>query len=154
MLHLTLELRISTPSQDQVLPTLAPALDHVVVLILVLSRNHCRIQEEARGRVVTITLGQGHVVITVQGQGHPHTEDTIHGQGLQYLEASLPLNVQLNKEIEKIFLSLPKTADLQGNTILAMDPLLKTLLLTETKPLTMMATEIILVPSVETQSVN
>lgn len=32
------------------------------------------------------------MVITVQGQGHPHTEDTVHAQGLQYLENSLPLN--------------------------------------------------------------
>ena len=90
MLHITLEVRIPAPRQDQVLPTLAPTLDHVVVLILVLTRDRCRIQEEAKGRVITIDLGQGHMVIIVQGQGHPHTEDT--GQGLQYLEASLPLN--------------------------------------------------------------
>ena len=92
MLHLTLEVCIPAPSQDQVLPTLAPTLNHGVIPILVLTRDRCRIQEEAKGRVITIVLGQGHMVIIVQGQGHPHTEDTIHGQGLQYLEASLPLN--------------------------------------------------------------
>ncbi|XP_065554080.1 LOW QUALITY PROTEIN: E3 ubiquitin-protein ligase RBBP6-like [Lathamus discolor] len=32
---------------------------------------------EAEGGVVTILPGQGHMVITVQGQGHPHKEDTI-----------------------------------------------------------------------------
>lgn len=101
MLHLTLEVRIPTPSQDQVLPALAPTLDHLVVPILVPTRDRRHIQEEAKGRVVTIVLGQGHMAITGQGQGHPHTEDTIHGQGLQYLEASLPLNGLYLKGKEK-----------------------------------------------------
>lgn len=101
MLHLTLEVRIPTPSQDQVPPALAPTLDHLVVPILVPIHDRRHIQEEAKGRVVTIVLGQGHMVITVQGQDHPHTEDTIHGQGLRYLEASLPLNGLYLKGKEK-----------------------------------------------------
>lgn len=92
MLHLTLEVRIPTPSQDPVLPPLAPTLDPSAVPILVPAHHRCRIQEEAKGRVLTIAPGQGHVVITVQGQGHPHTGDTVHGQGLQHLEARLQLN--------------------------------------------------------------
>ena len=92
MLRLTLEVRTPTPSQDQVLPALAPTLDHLVVPILAPTHDRHRIQEEAKGRVVTTVLGQGHMVITVRGQGHHHTEDTIRGQGLQCLEASLPLN--------------------------------------------------------------
>lgn len=101
MLHLTPEVHIPTPSQDQVLPAPAPTLDHLVVPILVPTRDLLRIQEEAKGRVVTIVLGQGHMVITVQGQGHLHTEDTILDQGLQYLEASLPLNGLYRKGKEK-----------------------------------------------------
>lgn len=101
MLRLTLEVRIPTPSQDQVLPGLAPTRDHLAVPILVPTQDHRRIKEEAKGRAVTIVLGQGHMVITVQGQGRPHTEGTIHGQGLQYLEASLPLNGLYLKGKEK-----------------------------------------------------
>lgn len=44
--------------------------------------------------------------------------------------------------------------DLQRNTVLAVDPLLKTIFLTETKNLTVLATEIILVPSVEMKRVD
>ena len=58
--------------------------------ILLPTRNLHRIHKEAKGRVVTMALGQGHMVIPVQGQGHPHAEDAIHGPGLQYAEASLP----------------------------------------------------------------
>lgn len=101
VLRLTQEARIPTPSQDRVLRAPVPTLGHLVVPILVPTHVHLRIQEEAKGRVVTIVLGQGHTVITVQGQGHPHTEDTIHGPGLQCLEASLPLNGLYLKGKEK-----------------------------------------------------
>lgn len=101
MLHLTLEARIPTPSHGRVPPAPAPTLDRLVVLIRVPTRDRRRIQDEAKGRVVTIVLGQGHMGITGQGQGHPRTEDTIHGQGLQCLEASLPLNGQSLKGKER-----------------------------------------------------
>lgn len=101
MLHLTLEVLIPTQSQDQVLPALAPTLDRLVVPILVPTHGHHHIQEEAKERVVITVLGQGHMVITGQGQGRPPTDDTIHDQGLQYLEASLPLNGLYLKGKEK-----------------------------------------------------
>ncbi|PKU27630.1 hypothetical protein llap_22066 [Limosa lapponica baueri] len=86
VLHLTPEVHIPTPSQD---PILLP------------SRNPHHVQEEAKRRVVTVILGQGHLVITTQGHGHPRTGDAIHGQDLQYLEASLPLNGLYVKGMEK-----------------------------------------------------
>ena len=101
MLHLTLEVRVPTPSQDQVLPALAPPLDHLVVPILGPTRHRRRTQEEAKGRVVTIVRGPGHTVIAAQGQGPPHTEDAIHGQGLQHLESSLALKGLYLKGKEK-----------------------------------------------------
>lgn len=66
MLRLTLEVSIPTPSQDQLLPPLAPTLDHFVVPICIPTRHRGRIQEEAKGRVVTIVLGQGHLVIELE----------------------------------------------------------------------------------------
>lgn len=101
MHHLTLEVHIPTPSQDQVPPALDPTLDHLVVPILAPTHDRHRIQEEAKERAVTIVLGHGHMVITGHGQGHPHTEGIIHGQGLRYLEASLPLNGLFLKGKEK-----------------------------------------------------
>lgn len=101
MLLLTLEVHIPTPSQDWVLLALAPALDHLVIPTLIPTCDRHHIPEEAKGRVVPIVLGQGHMVITVQGQDHPHTEGTIHVQGLQYVEASLPLNTKNTRREEK-----------------------------------------------------
>lgn len=66
MLHLTLEVSIPTPSQDQLLPPLAPTLDHFVVPICIPTRDRGCIQEEAKGRVVTIVLGQGQLVIELE----------------------------------------------------------------------------------------
>ena len=68
-LPLALEVRIPTPSQDQVLPTLAAALNHLAVTPLIPTHDHHRIQEEAERRVGAVILGQGHVVIPAQGQG-------------------------------------------------------------------------------------
>ena len=67
MLRLTREVHTPTPSQDQVLPALAPTLDPLVVPILVPAHDPHGIQEEAKGRVINIVLGQGHGVITIQG---------------------------------------------------------------------------------------
>lgn len=92
MLHLTLEVRIRTPSQDQVHLALVRILDHLVAPILAPTHGHLRTHGEGGGRVVTIVLDQGPMDITVQDQGHPRIEDIIHVQDLQYLEVNLPLS--------------------------------------------------------------
>lgn len=92
MLRLTLGAPTPTPSQDQVLPALAPTLARSVVPILVPTRDLHRTREEAKGRVGTIGLDPGHMGTTAPGQGHPPTEGTTHDHGLQCFEASLPLN--------------------------------------------------------------
>ncbi|XP_069737404.1 uncharacterized protein [Phaenicophaeus curvirostris] len=45
-------------------------------------------------KVTNLAPGPEPMVIPVQDQGHPPTEDTVHGQGLPYLEATLTLNEQ------------------------------------------------------------
>lgn len=97
----TREAPTPTPSRGRAPRAPVPTLGHSVVPILVPTHVHLHTQEEAKGRVVTIALGQGHTVITVQGQGHPRTEDTIHGPGLQCLGASLPLSGLYLKGKEK-----------------------------------------------------
>lgn len=98
MLHLTLEVHIRTPSQDQVHPAPVPTLDPLVAHTLVHTHDHLHTREEAGGRVVTIVLGQGPMDIIVRDQGHLHIEDTIHDQDLQFLEANPPLSGLYLKE--------------------------------------------------------